>query len=467
MFDVLEMDKVLGKLKRKQGVTVSEVTIALVAHAMQMRGLSINRMEDVIDDEHLRQIYDFSDDVDKNDLYRTGKVLGDNIEPIIRHIDCMLKEKLCLSFDKVFLDWSASYLDGKPTKSIRFGHTKDHRADRPQICYGLAMDGKTHLPCGLTVVPGNTVDVTHFELSFRQIKPFLERDCLIIFDNGGYSERNGKLVTGAGFDFLTRAQISKSNDTQIASATTEWELLNDDMCAHVYRGNLGYTKCIYFSVSKYAEKMESYRHKAERDYDEMEDMKAALNGKKKPRKKYRNSNVFVRTILRRDFPLDFKSREEAIEFAVRKQISGREGYFILMSNRKMTASQMLSEYRSRNGIEEGFRDIKHGIDIRPLRCRDDSSVKGRVLIAFLAYFVIQLAKVLAPGLRGRTGDTLVQNLTSFSVTLIRDGGKITERIYSNFNEVLRLIFEEIPCLLSFFPYGSRLGKTMKPAERSK
>ena len=338
MFDVLEIDKVLSRLKRKQGVTVSEVTIALVSHAMQMRGLSINRMEDVIDDEHLRQIYDFSDDVDKNDLYRIGKILGDNIEPIIRHIDSMLKKKLCLSFEKVFLDWSASYLDGKPTKSIRFGHTKDHRADRPQICYSLAMDGKTNLPCGLTVVPGNMVDVTHFEQSFKQIKPFLEKDCLIIFDNGGYSENNGKLVTRAGFDFLTRAQINQSNDKQISSPKTEWELLNEDMCAHVYKGNLGYTKCIYFSVSKYIEKMESYRRKAERDYDEMEEMRAALNGKKKPRKKYRNSNVFVRTILRRDFPLDFKSREEAIKFAVDKQISGREGYFILMSSRKMIAS---------------------------------------------------------------------------------------------------------------------------------
>jgi transposase len=138
-----------------------------------------------------------------------------------------------------------------------------------------------------------------------------------------------------------------------------------------------------------------------------------------------------------------------------------------MSSQKMTASQMLSEYRSRNGIEEGFRDIKHGIDIRPLRCRDDSSVKGRVLIAFLAYFVIQLAKVLEPGLKGRTGDTFVQKLTSFSVTLIREGGEIKDRIHSNFNDVMKPIFEEVPRLLSFFPYGSRLGKTMKPAERSK
>lgn len=38
VFDMLEMDRPLSKLKRKQGVTPSEVIIALVSHAMQMRG---------------------------------------------------------------------------------------------------------------------------------------------------------------------------------------------------------------------------------------------------------------------------------------------------------------------------------------------------------------------------------------------------------------------------------------------
>ena len=107
MFEMLEMDMPLSKLKRKQGVTPSEVIMALVSHAMQMRGLSINRLEDVIDNDEMRMIHGLSDDVDKNDLYRMEDALGNNIEPVIRHIDRMLKDKFGLSFETVFIDWSS------------------------------------------------------------------------------------------------------------------------------------------------------------------------------------------------------------------------------------------------------------------------------------------------------------------------------------------------------------------------
>ena len=82
VFETLEMDRVFSRLKRKQGATVTEICIASVAHAMQMRGLSINRMEDLISDNERRLIYDLSEEVDKNDLYRTGELLGRSIDHV-------------------------------------------------------------------------------------------------------------------------------------------------------------------------------------------------------------------------------------------------------------------------------------------------------------------------------------------------------------------------------------------------
>ena len=465
-FELLEMDKVLSKLKRNQGASVSEVCIALVAHAMQMRGLSINRMEDLIEDKEKRMIYDLSEEVDKNDLYRIGSLLGDSIDPVIRHIDRMLREKLGLNFYEVFMDWSGSYIDGKPTEFIRFGHTKDHRPDRPQINIGLTMDAETKLPIGLTVVQGNIIDVTHFKQTYEQVKPFLSKDCLIVFDNGGYSDENAKMIVKDGNHFLTRAQMNKSNDKIISSPKTQWEYIDDDICAHRFRGNLGYTKCIYFSVSRYNELIESYYAKAERDYDEMLEIKAALTGRKKPRKKHRNGNMFVDTRLSYLFQLDGMTRQEAIENAVKRRISGREGYFVLMSSRSMTASEMLSKYRSRNDIEDAYRDLKHGIDLRPLRCTGESSIKGRVLIAFLAYLVLSLTKFLVPEAREKTADTLVQEMNSFSVTVVRDEGEVKDRIFSNFGWLMRAILDRIPAIMEAIPRGFRQKKMGDYCRRS-
>ena len=115
-------------------------------------------------------------------------------------------------------------------------------------------------------------------------------------------------IVSDGFHVLTRAQMNKSNDVKIRSPKTEWEYIDDDICAHRFQGNLGYTKCIYFSVSRYNELIQSYYAKANRDYDEMLELKAALEGKKKPRKKHRNGNMFVDTRLFYQFQLKGMTR---------------------------------------------------------------------------------------------------------------------------------------------------------------
>ena len=48
--ETLGLPELLDSLKRRQGASVTDVTVALMAHAIQMRGLSINRMEDIPDD---------------------------------------------------------------------------------------------------------------------------------------------------------------------------------------------------------------------------------------------------------------------------------------------------------------------------------------------------------------------------------------------------------------------------------
>lgn len=449
VFDRLRMDEVLSGLKRDQGASVTAVTEALVTHAMQMRGLSINRMEDILENPHRREIYGLDDDVDKNDLYRIGRKLGSGISKVVAHIDTVLNQEIGVSFKTVFLDWSATYVDGKPTNLVRFGYSKDHRPDRPQVNIGMALDSVTGLLCGLTVVSGNTNDTKHFEASYSQVKPYLDPGCLIVFDAGAYSDDNGKAVKKDGFDFLTRVQLNDSDGKYLRIPEGRWLRIDDDIRAYMYRGNGRRCKAIFFSEKRRRELLESYRAKAERDYDEAINLKAMV-AKQKPRKKYRNSNMFLKTSIGYVFSLDLESREEAIERAVKARITGREGYFVLMCSRTMLPSEMLRTYRSRNDIEDAYLDLKHGIDIRPVRCRDEDSVRGRILIAYLALTVLYFAKYVTPEIRKRTAETLVRDLVSFSLTVEVEDGRVTRRVYSNFNPTIRAVlasFERIPELI--------------------
>lgn len=62
-----------------------------------------------------------------------------------------------------------------------------------------------------------------------------------------------------------------------------------------------------------------------------------MDNGKKTRKKYLVSNVFVDTYLHYRFPLAFASREATVNHAVESMTCGREGIFVLLTNRPLTA----------------------------------------------------------------------------------------------------------------------------------
>src|SRR6476659_2041554 len=72
-------------------------------------------------------------------------------------IEAALARKHLVDGTLVLYDVSSSYMEGRRCPLARYGHTRDHRADRPQIVYGLlcATDGT---PVAIEVFEGDTAD---------------------------------------------------------------------------------------------------------------------------------------------------------------------------------------------------------------------------------------------------------------------------------------------------------------------
>ncbi len=434
------LDDLLNSLKRDQVAAVSRETVALVANSPEMTGISVNRIDSILDDEDVCAEYGLGAASPKS-LCRTVERLGRNVDLIVSHLGRQLTSRYGVTLGKVLMDWTSMYFEA-PAKGtvVRFGHSRDHRPDRPQVVVGLSVDQESGMPAGLTVVPGNVLDVTHFEETFRQLLPLLPEDAMIVFDNGAYSRTNAKTIDDAGMGFLTHLQLNASDDAFVKAHQDEWEHVCDNMYVLRTKGNLGRTRFIFLSEKRHSEVLKGYRRKAERDYDDMDNLRNALDKGKKPRKKYRVSNVFVDTHLSYRFPLAFTSREEAVDHAVRTMTSGREGIFVLLTNRPLTSLETLTIYRSRNAVETAFRDLKHGIDWRPARCMCPDAIRGRVLISFLALFCMSMAIFLYPELRAMAAETMVSELTSFSLTVHRRRNGLNVRIFSNFGRVIRVLY---------------------------
>lgn len=430
------LDDFLDDMKRNQGNRVSAETIALVANSVEMTGLSINRLDRMLSDEAVRTEYDLGSSAPRS-IYRTVERLGEHSDEIVSYLGQVLKRRYGVGMDTVFMDWTSMYFEAPQNDIVRVGYSRDHRSDRPQVTVGLSMDRVTGMPVGLTVNPGNILDVTHFDDTFRQIVPILPEDAMMVFDNGAYSKDNSALIDRSGFGFVTRLQLNRSDDTYVRNHRDGWIPIDDDISYMKLKGYKGRTRYIFSSRKRREEIICNYRRRAEHDWRQMIEMRAALEKGRKPRKKYRISNCFVDTRLSYHFPLKFSSESEAIEHAVNHMICGREGLFVLLTNRPLTAEQTLDLYRSRNAVETAFRDLKHGIDWRPARCTSAKAIRGRILISFLALFCMSMVRFLYPEYRTKTADSLVEELTSFSLTIVRHANGSVSRVFSNFTPIIR------------------------------
>ncbi len=438
VFSDTGLDVFLDSLKRAQGNSVAAETAALVANSVEMTGISVSRIDRILEEDAVREEYGLDVNAPKS-IYRTIERLGEKSDAIVKYLGGILKRKYGVKMDTVFMDWTSLFFEAPQHGIVRVGYSRDHRPDRPQVTIGLSMDRDSGMPVGLTINAGNILDVTHFEDTFGQIKHLLPEDAMIVFDNGAYSRKNSALLDKEGVGFVTRLQLNASDDKFVDSHKGDWVIIDDNVSYQMIEGNLKRRRYIFRNEKLKADVLARYRRKAERDWEEMEIIRKNIDSGKKPRKKYRNSNCFVDTRLSYMFPLNCFTKEEAIDHAVERMVTGREGLFVLLTNSPLTAEKTIELYRARNQVEGAFRDLKHGIDWRPARCTNEMAIKGRILISFLALFCISMVRFLHPEYRNRTAESICEELGSFSLTILVRDNEPKRRIFSNFVPLIRLL----------------------------
>jgi transposase len=145
------------------------------------------------------------------------------------------------------------------------------------------------------------------------------------------------------------------------------------------------------------------------------------------------------------FPPIGRTGEEAADMAVKGMMTGREGISVLVSNRPLTARDILDRYRDRNGIETMFRDVKHGIDRRPAGCTSEDAIGGRIPISFPALFRMSMIRFLYPEFRSETAESISEELSSSSLTVLVGDGRQKKRVFSN-SDASSAVFGTERCL---------------------
>ena len=444
IFNELQLPPLLDRLKHC-GHQLTGLVAGLVSYKMT-ENLSVSRCHQWMTTnslllEHLH-LSIFGDDA----LYRCLEKIGENRQIILRHILQILKKDHDVGLDMVFMDWTSSHFEAKPTDLIKYGYSRDHRPDRPQITIGLAQDQHSQLPVGLSIQPGNINDQIHFKITYQQIKPGLRTGSVLVFDAGATGNPNLDLLVSDNMKYLSRMKLNTSDITQHLDTFSkeQWTpIMTGNLDEEVYGKQLVFpsrTKYLYFSQKLHDDTLANRRKHLQQEYDEALSLWKIIQEQRRPRQKYRNSNHFLQTHLSYTFPLTGLTREQAIDCALQLSITGKEGFFTLVSNKDFSLHEALQYYREKDSVEKLFNSMKNELHIRPTRCWTQEAINGSILIAFLAQLVISMLRYKHDELRHVSTKFIIQSLGNFALTITVGKNGVKNRVFSNFDWINTVIF---------------------------
>ena len=124
----------------------------------------------------------------------------------------------------VLYDLTSVYFEGKgPTHLARYGHSRDHRSDRPQIILAVATDPEG-LPLHVSILRGNRNDTQTLQGLLHTLRRrFGITEATFVFDGGMSSRINLEAMTEAKLGYVTRLSAT-TLQTLVSELTLEKQL---------------------------------------------------------------------------------------------------------------------------------------------------------------------------------------------------------------------------------------------------
>jgi len=331
------------------------------------------------------------EDFNEDDLYKAMDELTGRWVEAERTLH---REAFTESVRLVLYDLTSTYFEGKgPQHLSQYGHSRDHRSDRPQIILAVATDVRG-VPLHLSVLRGNRADTTTLRgLLERLRRRFGIREATFVFDGGMSSRLNLEALEAEELNYVTR----QSNATLMAVVK---ELPEDRQLELGDRTGLIE---IEHEGIRYVIAGGNWRQQRDRERREMRMAKAEsamkeLAARKRNRPDAQKIASQVGRLLQRlkahkyyayrvddQGQLQWSRLEEVI--AAEKQV---DGWYLLRTNLtsiESAPSEVLGHYKSLLGVEEAFCDLKSYLEVRPVYHWRPDRVVNHVRICFIAYWL--------------------------------------------------------------------------------
>ena len=345
-------------------------------------------------------------EVDEDELYRALDLLG-AAQPAIERA---LARRHLKDGTLVLYDVTSSYLEGRCCELARFGYSRDGRADRPQIVFGLlcAADG---CPVAVEVFEGDTSDPKTLAVQIDKLKKrFGLKRVVLVGDRGMItSARIEEELQPAGLDWITALRAPAIQALAAEGGPLQLSLFDDRDMAEISSPDFPGERLVVCRnpalAAERARKREDLLAASEKDLAKVQ---AATTRARNPLRGEAEIALKVGAVLgRRKVAKHFRLTitDTAFEFMRDEAAIAREaaldGFYVLrtsVSPETLDAAATVLAYKSLAQVERAFRSLKSiDLDIRPVHHRLAGRVRAHVFLCMLAYYVAwHMRRKLAP-----------------------------------------------------------------------
>jgi len=301
----------------------------------------------------------------------------------------------------VLYDVSSSYFEGRCCPLARYGHSRDHRKDRPQIVYGLLCT-REGLPIAVEVFDGNTADPSTLSAQIEKVKDRFGISRLVLVGDRGMitSARIRDELRPANLDWITCLRAPAVQALAAEHGPLQLSLFDDRDLAEIsapdmFPGERLIVCRNYDLATERARKREDLLIATERELGRIEARVRRKNAALRDAaeiglavgailNKRKMAKHFVVTI--RDGHLSWHRRLDQIEAEARL-----DGIYVIRTSvlaEHLNAAETVQAYKDLSRVERAFRSLKSvDLEIRPIRHWTADRVRAHVFLCMLAYHV--------------------------------------------------------------------------------
>ncbi|MDP2952490.1 MAG: IS1634 family transposase, partial [Chloroflexota bacterium] len=284
-----------------------------------------------------------------------------------------------LGVELVLFDTTLIHFEGQgPEGLAAFGRPGNY-PDCVKVLVGLVLTGDG-FPVAHHVFPGNTADITAFRAALKDLRGrFPIERVIVVADRGVVSEEIveelGKASSEAEegnkvkIDYILgmRLRRCKEVNEEVLSRAGRYHKVADNLEAkEVMVGDHRYVVC---------HNSEAEERDRKRRAEIIENAKEELKNK--------GAQAFVvRRGLRRFVKM--VGGELVLKEAAIREEARYDGKWVLRTNADLSTGEVALSYKSLWQIEQAFRELKSGLEMRPVFLRTEDHVRGHIMVCFLA-----------------------------------------------------------------------------------